>query len=481
MKISALRLFNVKRFADCGVAIEGIDDGVNVLCAVNEFGKSTSFDALHALFFQPYSGIPNDVKNLRPYSGGSPLVEADISTSEGRFRVTKQYFGGKFARVLDLGTGRLVAQADEAENFVAALVKGGAAGPAGLLWVRQGVTGVEKRSRTEEDSEKQVRAGLLESVQGEIEAITGGRRMAEIMAAVEEDLSRLVALKGKPRERYAAAIAARDTLEAEVQRLSADVTLLREALDQRTKVVRRLAELENANDAQARRVAIERNQAAFDAAKVQNEILRTAEAELRLARGQRDAAVSNLRAFRVALARSKELGQSLDEKHRLRSEAAQKRDDAAATIDAARAETDSAETDERDLRDRLARIEAAFKAQEDAKHLAGAEERLSKAEAIRLQIEQHETKLAFAKIPPNAVNELQSLEVDIARLRALEQVARPTVSVVYESNAVAPVKMDGVLMAPDEERSYAGLARLVAPGIGPSSCVQTFRRKRTMV
>ena len=53
MKISALRLFNVKRFADRGIAIEGIGDGVNVLCAANEFGKSTSFEALHALFFQP--------------------------------------------------------------------------------------------------------------------------------------------------------------------------------------------------------------------------------------------------------------------------------------------------------------------------------------------------------------------------------------------------------------------------------------------
>jgi hypothetical protein len=76
MKISALRLFNVKRFAGRGVAIEGIGDGVNVLCAVNEFGKSTSFDALHALFFQPHSSTAGDVRSLRPYSGGNPLVEA---------------------------------------------------------------------------------------------------------------------------------------------------------------------------------------------------------------------------------------------------------------------------------------------------------------------------------------------------------------------------------------------------------------------
>ncbi|ODN71058.1 AAA family ATPase [Methylobrevis pamukkalensis] len=224
MKISALRLHNVKRFAGRGVAIEGIGDGVNVLCAVNEFGKSTSFEALHALFFQPYSGTPNDVRNLRPYSGGSPLVEADIATDTGRFRITKQYYGGKFARVTDLASGRLVAQADEAENFIAGLIKGGTSGPAGLLWVRQGITGIEKRSRSEEDSEKQVRASLLESVQGEVEAVTGGRRMAEIMAAAEEALSELVTAGGRAKTggRYAAAIAERDRLAAEEARLSAD-------------------------------------------------------------------------------------------------------------------------------------------------------------------------------------------------------------------------------------------------------------------
>mgnify|MGYP000477584364 CR=1 FL=1 len=74
MKISAFRLFNVKRFAGRGVAVENIGDGVNVLCAANEFGKSTSFEALHALFFQPYSSTAADVRSLRPYSGGNPRV-----------------------------------------------------------------------------------------------------------------------------------------------------------------------------------------------------------------------------------------------------------------------------------------------------------------------------------------------------------------------------------------------------------------------
>jgi DNA repair exonuclease SbcCD ATPase subunit len=166
MKITALRLFNVKRFAGRGVAIEGIGDGVNVLCAANEFGKSTSFEALYALFFQPYSGTPGEVQRLRPYSGGSPLVEVDVAVGEASYRITKQYYRGGSAQVSDLATGRLIAQADEAEKFIAGLTRGGVNGPGGLLWVRQGITGIERRGKAEEDGERQVRLGLLESVQG---------------------------------------------------------------------------------------------------------------------------------------------------------------------------------------------------------------------------------------------------------------------------------------------------------------------------
>ena len=288
MKIEALRLFNVKRFAGRGVAIEGIGDGVNVLCAPNEYGKSTSFEALHALFFQAHTGTPQAVQALRPYAGGSPRVEVDISNGDGRYRLAKQFYAGRAARVTDIDTGRLVAQADEAEAFITELVRGGQSGPAGLLWVRQGLTGIEKRSKSEEEGEKQIRASLLESVQGEIEAVTGGRRMTEIMATVEEALGGLVTATGRPKtgERYAAALETRGKLEAEEQRLAAEVTVLRQALDQRSTANRRLSELDSAEERDKRKRAIEAAQAKFEAARSQAASLRTAKAELRLASEQ---------------------------------------------------------------------------------------------------------------------------------------------------------------------------------------------------
>ncbi|WP_421697824.1 DNA-binding protein [Ancylobacter sp.] len=467
MKISALRLFNVKRFAQRGVAIENIGDGVNVLCAVNEFGKSTSFEALHALFFQPHSGTPGDVQRLRPYSGGSPLVEADISTGAGRFRLTKQYYGGRFARVTDLATGRLLAQADEAEAFIAGLIRGGTAGPAGLLWVRQGLTGIEKRSKSEEDSEKQVRASLLESVQGEVEAVTGGRRMAEIMAATQAALADLVTATGRPKAggRYAAALDARDALIEQEQRLATDVRALREALDRRAQTLKRLAELEQQEERQARHRAVESAQAAFDAAKAQGEALRAAEAEAGLALERRDAAERELTAYRNVLATAQAHAAAMAEAEQRRAAAVARRQSAGAELQRVQAELIAAEAAEDAARQRLARADAASKAREARTRQAALAERLAAAEAARQALEAADAALALAKVPPGRLDELQALEIDIAKRRAVEEAARPSVTIDYAPGA-APILMDAVPLGAGEERGYDGQARLTLPGLG---------------
>lgn len=468
MKISALRLHNVKRFAGRGVAIEGISDGVNVLCAVNEFGKSTSFEALHALFFQSHASTAGDVRNLRPYSGGNPMVEADIIVGENPYRLTKQFYGGGSARVVDLATGRLVAQADEAENFIADLIKGGASGPAGLLWVRQGVTGIEKRSRTEEESEKQVRASLLESVQGEVEAVTGGRRMAEILAASAEACSTLVTTTGRPKTggRYAAELDKRDRLAAEEQQLSVEVATLREALDRRSSILRRLVELENPEDRSARRNAVEAAQAAFDGAKAQSDKLRTAEAELSLARERRDTAERDLQGFRDALEQERELQNEVQTLKRRSDEAVDRRSDAAAAIETARTEADTAETEVQEARELLARLDAVTKASEASERLVILKGRLSQVEAARQALEEHEAQLTQLKIPSGAIDELATQDIEIARILAVREAAHPSVIIAYEAGAMDLVAMDGAPLNDAEERGYDGHAQLFVPGIG---------------
>jgi len=468
MKLAALRMFNVKRFAARGVAIEGIGDGVNVLCAANEFGKSTSFEALHALFFLPHSSTAGDVRNLRPYSGGNPLVEADVETAAGKYRITKQYYNGGSARVVDMTSGRLIGQAGEAENFIAALVSGGAGGPAGLLWVRQGLTGIERRNRSEEEGEKQVRASLLESVQGEVEAVTGGRRMADVMSRTTNEYALLVTSTGRPKTggRYAAAVSEMEALSAEHARLSAEVALLHDALDRRTAATKQLAELDNVEDCDAQLAAINQAQAAFDAARAQYDQLRAAETKLDLARERRNAAYAEQQRFLNASAQAQELNAGLQLAQRRRDVAVNRRRDADQAIEQARTSVDVAEQERQAARELLDRLEAAERARDASKRRAEVTKQLRLAEEARQVIEQGEAELAQIIIPAGAIDELAELDIEIVRLRAGRDAARPSIAVHYDAGADGRITMDGAPLADGEERIYDGHAQLVAQGIG---------------
>jgi DNA repair exonuclease SbcCD ATPase subunit len=476
MKITALRLYNVKRFAGHGVAIEGIDNGVNLLCAANEYGKSTSFEALHALFFQPHTGASKDLRRLQPYSGGHPLIQADIIVSEGRYRLTKQFIGGKRATVENLDSGLLVAQADEAEQFIAGLIRGGSAGPAGLLWVRQGITGLEERDKKEVEGERRVRESLLTSVQGEVEAITGGRRMSEIIDACHDELALLVTptLRPKAGGPYGAIVDRHARLVEEERRLAAEVAALRDALDDRTRALKRLTELENADEKAARRASVETAEATFEAAKAHAEVLKKVEAETALAGNRRDIAERDLNAFCGAMQQADKLRADLHSAEVQCKEAQVRRINATAAIDRAMAEVQAAEIEEQDKRDLLARLDAALKARRAVEELRALQERLDQAEATRAALEAEEAALALIAMPAKAVDQLQQLEIEIAGLRAAEATSLPTLRVAYDEGVINSVVMDGVRLADAEERGIRDIARLEIAGIG----TLTFRSNR---
>jgi hypothetical protein len=246
MKLRALRIWNVRKFANRGIALENIGDGVNVLSEGNEFGKSTSFDALHAVFFQPYSGTPKAVQMLRPYSGGSPQVEVDIETDAGRFRISKQYYNGKHAIIKDIDTNRIIAQADEAETWLSNLLRGGSSGPAGLLWVQQGATDIGGGSKTEKDDERKVRENLLVSVTGDqVELLTGGRRMVRVLDRTVSELDKLVTSRGaaKTSGPYFEAKKQLALLEDKENGLAIQIEALRSDLDNRRIKSKRLIEI----------------------------------------------------------------------------------------------------------------------------------------------------------------------------------------------------------------------------------------------
>jgi len=253
MKLVSVTLQDIRRFTR-PVRIQGIGPGLNVFCAPNETGKSTLFDALQALFFQPHRTQGKDVRALKPLAGGTPRVEAEVDLPQGRFRIVKQWLSRPMAEIHQ--GDRLIAKADDAEAWIARLTQAqGEAGPAGLLWVRQGVTALDQGSQRDLDSAKAARRDLMSSVAGEVEALTGGRRMDLALARARDDLALLVTATGRPRAGGPLARAEQDVqaLTARQADLASLARDLSEALSRRRIVRRDIAEIEDPARVQDRR------------------------------------------------------------------------------------------------------------------------------------------------------------------------------------------------------------------------------------
>ena len=469
MKLTALRLHNVRRFAGTGVQIEGMGAGVNVLCAANEQGKSTCFDALHALFFQAHTSAAGAVQALRPYSGGGPLVEADIVTRAGAFRLTKQFFAGKRAQVRERDSGRLIAQADEAERFIASLISDGAGGPAGLLWVRQGVTGMERRVKSEDEAEKRARETVLTSVQGEVEALTGGRRMTQALAACEAELARLVtSATGRPRANgpYDAALKARDRLLDLERQQAAEVADLRAALDQRRTLRTRLAQIDGAEPARAREEAVADAAAALAAAQAQAEALKAARSEAAAVQARRDAAVGSLARFRETSSRHAQLRVEATQAAEVRDRARERQRQAMEEARRAAAAVAAAETQERAQRDLLTSLERALAARAARQALASAHDALRQAEAARTQLEGLEAAFKNHAVPAGKLAELEKVEAHLAALKAAAAARAPHLRMDYAAGADGRVRIDGAPLDHQEERPLTGSTLVEIEGVG---------------
>ena len=280
MKIRAIRLQNVRRFVD-PVEIAEIGPGLNVLSAPNEQGKSTIFDALHALFFKDAKSWDKEIRSLVPHAGGDPRIEVDLEHDGARYRIAKQFFktAGK-GEVRIWQEDRLLHQADAAEHWLKALIKPPKeGGPSGLLWVRQGVTSFEDAKDTQ-----QARRDLLSSVAGEVGMVTGGQRMDVIRRQVQTSLDQLVTKRGA-KKGGALDLAEQAVAELQDRRdgLSLQVQELRQLLEQRRVQRAEQAELDDPEERAVLAARLEAAEAALQAARRHQDQLGQAVHAVRLA------------------------------------------------------------------------------------------------------------------------------------------------------------------------------------------------------
>ena len=249
MRLRKLTLTNVRRFANQSVELGPFGDGLTTITAENETGKSTFFDALHALFFFDSGSARTEVRSLQPYSGGAMTIVAEVDIADVGYRIEKVFNprkSGASATIVNVASGAIMKQADEAEAWIEEKVLNSCKGPAGLLWVRQGMTGVDPDGRGEADGVK-ARRDVMSSVRGQIDAITGGQKMDKIVLACRQELEAMATKQGKAKkgspwweaeDRLATLMEQRDALEAKVAALGDD-------LDEKKRVSARLRALKD--------------------------------------------------------------------------------------------------------------------------------------------------------------------------------------------------------------------------------------------
>lgn len=254
MKLRALRVRDVKGVGPTGMAIEHVGDGLNVLAAENEFGKSTLFEALRVVLFEKHNGKNANTRALRPYAAtGGPTVEVDLETKEGLFRVHKRFLSRPAATVLDLATGQAVASGDEVQDWLVDLLDADKAddGPTGLLWVGQG-SSLSQPVAT--NSSSALLSGLIEQTVSEV---TGGARVRAVLAMANAQLMKLVTKdKRMPTGRYREALKKRDDYLADIADIDARIEEAEATRAVLTKNQNELAALEDPNKLAARKVTL---------------------------------------------------------------------------------------------------------------------------------------------------------------------------------------------------------------------------------
>ena len=462
MKIRAIRLENVRRFVD-PVEIAGIGDGLNVLTAPNERGKSTFFDALHAVFFKDRKSWDREIRALVPYAGGDPAVAVEIELPEGVFRIEKRWNSRRSGDARIISEGRLIKQADDAQAWIADTLKSPKdGGPAGLLWVRQGQSGLD-----EGDDTHRARRDLLTSVAGEVEAMTGGRRMDMARDMCREALDRYLTVTRRvksdgPLKRAEDDAATLREKREELERKSND---LRRELNRRGKLRRELFELEDPEEEEARRGRLAEAEAAHAEAGRHHEALERA-LELECAKGvDRDRAAEKLEVLEKNLFELAEANAALvaaQEEEGRRKAGVRAADstvsDTARAYEAARKGAQASA----DVLQRTLRVQASISAADRRKEL---NERLGRAEKLRQQSEQASAD-AKKEISDRCVTEIERLDEDLRVMKRTRDLEAAAITMQYAPGRQNGISLDGVTLPDRESRPIPDGAELEIDSLG---------------
>ncbi len=313
MKLRMLELTNVRRFAGQKTQLGPFGDGLTTITAQNEAGKSTFFDALHALLFIAHGSSSQEIRNLQPYSGGAVTIAALIEIDAKVYRIEKTFIAQKSARIIDNATGQILKQQGDAEAWIEETVNRTNKGPAGLLWVRQGATHVDPEGRDKDAGNVATRRDLMSSVRGQIDAVTGGRRMDKIVERCRRDLDAMAtkSLKAKAGSPWKQLEDKAEDLRARKATLEHDVAQLSQALETKRRTKARLRELHDSDARAARAQQIAKAADAFAQADQYARRVDDADKALRLIAADKEKLIRQISDITQAQDRRKQLSEEI--------------------------------------------------------------------------------------------------------------------------------------------------------------------------
>ncbi|MGY3437018.1 MULTISPECIES: AAA family ATPase [unclassified Marinovum] len=316
MKLRTLELTNVRRFAGQKAQLGPFGDGLTTITAENESGKSTFFDALHALFFVAHNSTAQEVKKLQPYSGGAVSVAAEIEVDGRNFRIEKTFLAQKSAKVIDVATGQVVKQQGDAEAWIEDNINRANKGPTGLLWVRQGAIHVDPEGKDRDASNVAARRDLMSSVRGQIDAVTGGRRMDVIVERCRSELAALAtkSLKAKAGSPWKQVEDRVDELQERKARLEAEVASLSKALEVKRRTKTRLRDLQDPAKQAERTRQLEQAFETLQQAEQHDRSVTDADKALRIIAAEKDRLLRLIKDITDAQDRRNQLAQEISEK-----------------------------------------------------------------------------------------------------------------------------------------------------------------------
>jgi len=465
MKLVSVTLCDIRRFTK-PVIIDGIGDGLNVLTAPNEYGKSTLFDALQTVFFQAHRAKSKEIMALKPHAGGAPQVEVEVETPDGRFHIIKRWLKQPMAEVYK--GGRLIAKADDAEAWIANLMHSeDAGGPAGLLWVRQGITALDQGSKKEQDTAQNARQDLMSSVTGEVEALTGGRRMDIAIDRCQDDLSKYVTATGRvlksgpldTAEKEVASLAQRKSeLEDTVRELSG-------AINRRREIKKALAELQDAD------VISGREQRLSDAAKAHEDALRHADSvsraqnAVKTATLERDAVEAKLEALQKARKSFEKAQKDEFEKSEFAAECVKTLKDSEADFVSCKADVETTREVEEDAVKTLNAVLKAESGRSAKTRRKDLKKRINEVETLAKSITS-DSKAAATGPDKKTIEKLDVLSQEVSVQQELRTRSAPQVSLSYVSAEIPRATIAGGILKDQEVVPLPDGARIDLPKFG---------------